>query len=79
MQKLEIKKIKGNKYIYIKYNVKVNNKNAPKLLYVGRLEKLTLMDFMEKLNRLHTIRLMNFINLWENKKYKYLDSEKIFK
>ena len=79
MQKLEIKKIKGNKYIYIKYNVKVNNKNTPKLLYVGRLEKLTLMDFMEKLNRLHTIRLMNFIELWENKKYHYLDSEKILK
>ena len=79
MLKLEIKKIKDKKYIYIKYNVKVNNKNTPKLLYVGRLEKLTLIDFMEKLNRLHTIRLTNFIDLWENKNYKYLDSQKIFR
>jgi Fic family protein len=79
MEKLEIKKIKNKKYVYIKYKYKVNYKTAFKLLYVGRLEKLTSESFIEKLNKLHTIRLRNFIDYWENKKYHYLDPEKIAK
>lgn len=77
MQKLEIKTIKGKKYLYIKYKAKVNNKNITKLLYVGRLEKLTLPDFMSKINKLHTTRLTNFIDSRVSKTYQYLDEEKI--
>ncbi len=77
MQKLEIKTIKGKKYLYIKYKAKVNNKSITKLLYVGRLEKLTLLDFMSKINKLHTTRLTNFIDSRVSKTYQYLDEEKI--
>ncbi|MCL7415240.1 MAG: Fic family protein [ANME-2 cluster archaeon] len=77
MQKLEIKNIKGKKYLYIKYKDEVNNKNISKLLYVGRFEKLTISDFMAKLNKLHIIRLTNFIDSWTNKSHQYLDNKKI--
>ena len=77
MQRLEVKTIKGKKYLYIKYKDKVNNKNISKLLYVGRLEKMTLPDFMAKLNKLHTIRLTNFIDFWTSKSHQYSDDKKI--
>lgn len=77
MQKLEIKNIKGKKYLYIKYKDKVNNKSIIKLLYIGRLEKLTQPYFMSKINKLHTIRLTNFIDFQASKTNQYLNNEKI--
>lgn len=72
MPKLEIKLIKGFKYLYIKYKVKVNNKNLPVSLYVGRFEKVTLQDFISKLGTLQETRLTKFTDFWLRKKNDYL-------
>ena len=77
MQKLEIKTIKSKKYLYIKYKDKVNNKNITNLLYIGRLEKITPPAFITKLNKLHTIRLTNFINSQSSKTHPHLAPKKI--
>ena len=76
MDKLEIKTIKGNKYIYIKYKVKVNNKSTSNSLYVGRLEKLTLQDFILKLDELQEIRLNKFTDIRISKQRQFPDDDK---
>lgn len=76
MNKLEIKTIKGNKYLYIKYKIKVNDKSISNSLYVGRLEKLTLEDFKSKLEELHSTRLTKFTEYWLKRHYQYLDEKK---
>ncbi|HJH31051.1 MAG TPA: Fic family protein [Methanosarcinaceae archaeon] len=73
MDKLEIKTIKGNKYLYIKYKLKVNNKSTYNSLYVGRLEKLSLQDFILKLDELQDIRLNKFTDFWIGKQRQFLD------
>ncbi len=78
MVKLEIKRIKGNKYLYIRDKVKVNDKSIPLTLYVGRLEKITLEDFIKKLSEYHIIRLKKFTDFWMKKKRIYLDDKKAF-
>ncbi|NOR77819.1 MAG: hypothetical protein GQ523_05215, partial [Methanophagales archaeon] len=48
--KLEIKVIKGHKYLYLRDKVKVNAKTAAISFYVGRLSKLDRARFIEKLS-----------------------------
>ena len=60
MLKLEIKIIKGNKYLYLRDKVKVNGKTATITFYVGRLSKLTLDRFVEKLNEFERIKLKTY-------------------
>ena len=76
MDKLEIKTIKGNKYLYIKYKVKVNNKSTSNSLYVGRLKKLSLQDLILKLDELQEIRLNKFTDFWIGKQRQFLDDNK---
>jgi Fic family protein len=38
---------------------------------------MTLSDFMVKLNKLHTIKLTNFIDFWISKSHQHLDDQKI--
>jgi len=40
MPKLEIKRIRGNNYLYIKDKVKVNGKYIDITIYVGRFENV---------------------------------------
>ena len=48
--KLEIKVIKGHKYLYLRDKVKVNDKTAAISFYVGRLSKLEKARVIEKLS-----------------------------
>ncbi len=79
MVKLEIKIIRGRRYIYIKDRVKVNNRYVPLTLYVGRLEKTTPDQFIKKLGKYHIAKLKTFTNFWLKKKRSYLDDKKAFK
>lgn len=56
MAKLEIKVIKGKKYLYLKDKVKVNGKTATVTFYAGRLSKITQDRFAEKLNEFESIK-----------------------
>jgi fido (protein-threonine AMPylation protein) len=58
--KLEIKTIKGHRYLYIVDNVKVNAKKLSLTFYVGRLEKTSLEGFMEKLGEFELIKLKKY-------------------
>jgi Fic family protein len=76
MIKLEIKKIKGKKYLYIRDKVKVNDKNVTISFYIGRMEKTTPERFLNKLTEYLDIRLKTFTNFWLKKQHKYLDDKK---
>ena len=60
--KLEIKVIKGHKYLYFRDKVKVNDKSAAILLYVGRLSKLERTRFIEKLSEFEKIKLKRYVD-----------------
>lgn len=60
MTKLEIKTIKGNRYLYIADSVKVNAKKLSITFYVGRLEKTSLECFMKKLGEFEVIKLKKY-------------------
>jgi Fic family protein len=76
MLRLEIKRIKGKKYVYIKDKVKVNNKSKVISFYIGRLEKTTPRRFLDKLAEYQIIRLKTFTDFWLKKQRKYLDDRK---
>ncbi|ADC64651.1 hypothetical protein Ferp_0477 [Ferroglobus placidus DSM 10642] len=78
MFKLEIKKIKGYRYIYIKDRVKVNDKSIPVTMYIGRLEKTTTEEFIKKLGEYQVARLKTFTDFWMKKGRSYLDDQKTF-
>ncbi len=77
MAKVEIKTIKGNRYLYIKYKVRINSKSLPISLYVGRFEKTTLDEFSRKLGKLAEIRLTRHREYWMKKEHSYLNEEQI--
>lgn len=60
MLKLEIKIIKGHKYLYLRDKVKVNGKTTTITFYVGRLSKITTDRFVEKLNEFEKIKLKTY-------------------
>ncbi|MDK2916757.1 MAG: hypothetical protein PWR25_1314 [Euryarchaeota archaeon] len=62
MPELTVKTIKGNKYLYIRGNVKVNSKSLPLSVYVGRLETVAQEDVLSKLSVLHTLRLTTYLD-----------------
>jgi len=62
MPELTIKTIKGNRYLYIRYKVRVNSKSLPLQLYVGRLETASLEGFLSKLPELHGMRLTAYLD-----------------
>jgi len=64
MPKLEIKKIKGKKYLYLKDRVKVNDKTLPLTIYIGRLGKVTPDQFLRKLSEYQIRRLKTFTEYW---------------
>lgn len=76
MLKLEIKRIKGKRYIYIKDRVKVNDKSRVLYFYIGRLEKTTPGRFVDKLAKYQIIRLKTFTDYWLKKQRKYLDDKR---
>ncbi|WP_456475743.1 Fic family protein [Candidatus Pyrohabitans sp.] len=72
MVKLEIKKIKGKKYLYIRDKVRVNGKSITISFYIGRLEKTTPERFLEKLAEYQTTRLKTFTDFWLKGRRRYL-------
>ncbi len=62
MIKLEIKKIKGYNYLYLKETLKVNAKSLSLLLYAGRIEKLTINEFLEKHREFADLRLTAYLD-----------------
>jgi len=73
MMKLEIKKIKGKNYLYIRDKVRVNDKSIAISFYIGRLEKTTPERFLDKLAEYQIIRLKTFTDFWLKKQRRYLD------
>ncbi|MDO9327031.1 MAG: Fic family protein [Methanoregula sp.] len=62
MIKLEIKNIKGNNYLYFRERLEVNSKSIAVLLYGGRIDKITLNEFSDKLNEFAVLRLTKYID-----------------
>ena len=62
MIKLEIKNIKGHNYLYFREGLKVNSKSIPVLLYGGRIDKITVNEFVYKKNEFTFIRLTKFLD-----------------
>ena len=60
MIKLEIKVIKGHRYLYLRDKTRVNGKTASITFYVGRLSKITADRFVEKLNEFEKIKLKTY-------------------
>ncbi|MGC9445133.1 MAG: Fic family protein [Candidatus Methanospirareceae archaeon] len=60
MPKLEIKIIKGHRYLYIADSVKVNAKKLTITFYVGRLEKTSLDGFTKKVGEFELIKLKKY-------------------
>lgn len=73
MIKLEIKKIKGKNYLYLRDKVRVNGKSIAISFYIGRLEKTTPERFLDKLAEYQIIRLKTFTDFWLKKQRRYLD------
>ena len=67
--KLEIKIIKGHKYLYLRDKVNVNDKTAAISFYVGRLSKLDRTRVIEKLGEFEKIKLKRYVD-YRLKKYR---------
>ena len=62
MIKLQIKNIKGNKYLYFRESLKVNSKSLSVMLYGGRIDKITLNEFYDKQSEYTFLRLTKFLD-----------------
>ena len=58
--KLEIKTIKGHRYLYITDRVKVNAKKRSLTFYIGRLEKTNLETFIKKVSEFELSKLKKY-------------------
>jgi len=70
MFKIEIKTIKGYKYVYLKDKVKVNGKYFTVSVYVGRLEKISARKLTSKFIELEKIKLKKYVD-YRLKKYRH--------
>lgn len=62
MIKIQIKDIKGNNYLYLSEYSKVNSKSLPILLYVGRIEKIGINSFLDKLHEFTALKLKKILD-----------------
>jgi len=62
MIKLEIKNIKGNNYLYFKERLKVNSKSISVTLYGGRIDKITVNEFADKLSEFTFLKVTKFLD-----------------
>jgi fido (protein-threonine AMPylation protein) len=79
MVKLEIKTIKGHKYLYLRDKVKVNAKNVVISFYVGRLGKIPQDRFIYKLAGFERFKLKTYTD-YRLKKHRcaFLDKKRAF-
>jgi len=79
MVKLEIKTIKGHKYLYLRDKVKVNAKNVVISFYVGRLGKIPQERFIYKLAKFEIFKLKTYTD-YRLKKHRcaFLDKKRAF-
>jgi Fic family protein len=61
MIKLEIKNIKGNKYLYFKEGLKVNSKPLVVTQYVGRIDKIAPPELMQKYSEFLILKLTKYV------------------
>ncbi|WP_321508389.1 Fic family protein [uncultured Methanoregula sp.] len=78
MIKLEIKNIKGNYYLYFREILKINSKSITVALYAGRIDKITINEFLSKYHEFSLLRLTKYLD-YQVVRYtsEYLDKEKI--
>ncbi len=77
MTKLEIKTIKGHKYLYLRDKVKVNDKSIADSFYVGRLGKISVDRFMHKLHEFEIIKLNKYTDYKLKKRHcAFLDKKR---
>lgn len=57
MIKLEIKNIKGNNYLYFREGLKVNSKSLVVTHYAGRIDKITINEFLDKYDEFSLLKL----------------------
>ena len=69
MSKLEIKRIRGKRYIYIEDKVKVNNRSINITIYVGRFEKVDESTLLKKIDELLLKKLKKYLE-YRLKKFK---------
>jgi len=62
MIKMQIKNIKGNNYLYLSENCKVNSKSLPVSLYIGRIEKIDINAFLDKLHEFTPLKLKKILD-----------------
>jgi fido (protein-threonine AMPylation protein) len=62
MIKIQIKEIKGNNYLYLSESSKVNSKSLPILLYVGRIDKIDINTFLDKLHEFTALKLKKILD-----------------
>lgn len=62
MFKPVLKEIHGKKYLYLIDRLKVNTKSIEVSLYAGRIENVTLSDFMSKTTEMEILRLKKYLD-----------------
>jgi len=58
---LEIKNIKGHNYLYFRERLKVNSKSISVLQYGGRIDKIAVNEFIDKLSEFAVLKLTNYL------------------
>lgn len=78
MSKLEIKRIRGKRYLYIKDKVKVNDRFVNIAIYVGRFENLNESMLLKKIDELLSKKLEKYLECRLKKfKYSYLTENQV--
>jgi Fic family protein len=62
MIKLELKNIKGHNYLYFKEGLKVNSKSISVVLYGGRIDKITINEFLDKYSEFAFLKLTTYLD-----------------
>lgn len=78
MIKLEIKNIKGHNYLYFKEGLKVNSKTIAVSLYAGRIDKITINEFLDKYGEFSLLKVTKYLDYRvAHYNARYLDKGKI--
>ena len=78
MIKLEIKNIKGHNYLYFRERLKVNSKSISVMLYGGRIDKITVNEFVDKLSEFTFLKLTKYLDYAVGHYHaEFLDKERI--